>query len=190
MPESPWQALSQPSRTSRSGLSRGCSRRKVTIERIIALRQAHPDWTMIEIGNALGVSRQWVCKVLRKVGLPTSAQPPRRGGRRRSPIVQWRCGYCGQLFDIPQVVKRTRLRRSKSGEIFCPECKGRHRRITSFAYQLLRFLKPGDYKLLPFSRNLRTNLTRARAKLRREGISGIGIHRWKEKMLIVKRETD
>ena len=48
--------------------------RVVNKQRVFALREEHPDWTLDAIGQEVGVTRERVRQILKKRGMPTKAK--------------------------------------------------------------------------------------------------------------------
>ena len=106
------------------------------IERVIALRQANPNWTLASIGRSAGVSRERVRQILIQVGL--------WDGRRDSRIEK-PCAWCGKAFySYPKRRSRYcsrvcfKMARTKIVETACTWCgrplklkewEAKHRRL-------------------------------------------------------------
>jgi len=74
--------------------------------RVAAIRGEHPDWTLGEIGDEVGITRERVRQLLAAQGLPTSAAPRRYGP---GILVSW----VRSLFA------------SSWAEVFCVSCRSR-----------------------------------------------------------------
>lgn len=73
-----------------------------TKDKIAELRKEHPEWSMQQIGDTLGVTRQMVHQTLKKANLPTRRVLSSQGETRpqsNSPMIQLLCNECGRVFD-------------------------------------------------------------------------------------------
>jgi len=164
-------------------------------DKVIELRKEHPEWSLSRIALEVGVSRQRVYHILaaaiaRGEQIETSSKPRVRGGGDQT-VYDWPCGYCGTIFRIPKTLLTKRLKSSKSGALFCSHCRGKHRRLTSSVYQLLKSLEPGMIKLLDYDLKALQNLRKASGALRNEGyVPAVRVGLWDDKILIWREHED
>jgi len=160
---------------------------------IIALRKEHPEWTLDRIARTLGISRQRVHQVLldaiyrgEELKVASAHRAEFRRGVAQPRNLEWACSYCGKIFSVRRSYLNQRLRRTKSGRIFCSDCRGkpqvfRSRQITEF----LESVQYGAISLLDMDRRFLRRLQRALYRLRRNNQApGLQIGAWHDKILI------
>ena len=118
--------------------------RVVNKQRVFALREEHPDWTLDAIGQEVGVTRERVRQILKKGGMPTKAKrTPRLCSvckirvetsrkfcssecRKKNSSITFQCSFCGIDVTWARSVYNAQKRRGYKNIHCSRECSIRH----------------------------------------------------------------